>query len=65
MMKVSAKKLRDLMVKNGLGVTDLALHSKVSTTTISRMMKEDSPATVPTITKLANAFGIDYHDLLA
>lgn len=64
MLKLSAKKLRDLMVERDLNQQDLALHSKISDTSISRLIKRDQPVRLTTLGRLARVLGVKYTELL-
>ena len=64
MLKLSAKKLRDLMVERDLNQQDLALHSKISSTSISRLIKEDQPVRLTTLGRLARVLDVKYTELL-
>lgn len=64
MEKLNSKALRDAMIANCVGVSDLARLAGVTAVTITNLLKGDSPARLPTISKLAKALNIDAQSLL-
>ncbi|MBR4382290.1 MAG: helix-turn-helix transcriptional regulator [Selenomonadaceae bacterium] len=63
-LKIDRAKLRNLMLRQGLNVSELAKAVGMSVTTISELLRQDRFCYFPTVTKLAAVFGIEPSELL-
>lgn len=59
MLKINRTKLRELMLKHGLNVSGLAKAVGMSVTTISELLRQKRGCYFPTVTKLAEVFGVE------
>ena len=64
MLKIDRAKLRNLMLRQGLNVSELAKAVGMSVTTISELLRQDRFCYFLTVTKLAAVFGIEPSELL-
>ena len=56
---ISARKLRNAMLRQGLTVSTCAIKAGLSPSHVSNLLKGDKTAQFSTITKLAKLFGVD------
>lgn len=64
MDKVSSKKLKSAMLAAGIGTLELAQSANVQPATVSKFLKGDSPARLPTISKICKALSISPNEIL-
>ena len=59
MEKISSQRLKTAMIAAGVGTLDLAQAANVQPATISKFLKTDSPARLPTISKICKALTVE------
>lgn len=64
MEKISTRKLKNAMLAAGIGTLELAQSANVQPATISKFLKRDSPARLPTIAKLCRALKVKPVELI-
>ena len=64
MMNIEVNKLKSVIYNNGLTYTELSDKSRVSRTTIYRIINQDFKASPSTIGKLAKVLNVKVEDLL-
>ena len=64
MEKISSQRLKTAMIAAGIGTIDLAQAADVQPATISKFLKTDSPARLPTISKICKALEIKPAEIL-
>ncbi len=64
MDKISSKKLKTAMLENCIGTLELAQSANIQPATISKFLKSDSPARLPTIAKICRALNVQPAEIL-
>ena len=63
-MPIDVEKLNRAIIEKGLNYTDLAKKANISKSQISRIVNSDgSKSRTKTISKIANALGVDYKEI--
>ena len=64
MYEVDAEKLRQLIMKNGLNISDVAKKAGVQNATIKKLLDGGAVALLSTIGKIAGALNVDGDNLI-
>lgn len=64
MDKISSQKLKTAMLENCIGTLELAQAANIQPATISKFLKNDSQARLPTVLKICKALGVQPSKIL-